>query len=278
MPQDDALLKAVEKLSDKIECFHTDFKQSIYYLVNALNRNHEAENADIPATPNTTPSVSQIDLFPTQRATRASAGVHRGAEREQFKFASDEKQNSDAFDKDVSKCINSVAAEWKKIVKTHTTNTHKSIRNSALSSKYRDWLQRDPPFFVKKFRPTPTQPENAEIDAIRVEQAKAFVENECRVMTLHAKNAQTANEALEDSMKNLIQGMTQDDKVKDELFRRWNNEKINGETRELKKWDEKEKWFDRLANEPTLEDVQEKKAPSTKQPTEKTDIGVAVDL
>ena len=140
MPQNDALLKAVEKLSDKIECFHTDFKQSIYYLINALNRNHEAENAENPAPP------SQMDLFPTQRATRASVGVHRGAEREHFKFASDEKQNSDAFDKDVSQCIDSVAAEWKKIVKTHTTNTHKSIRNSALSSKYRDWLQRDPPF------------------------------------------------------------------------------------------------------------------------------------
>ena len=85
MPQNDALLKAVEKLSDKIECFHTDFKQSIYYLINALNCNHEAENAENPAPP------SQMDLFPTQRATRASVGVHRGADREHFKFAGDEK-------------------------------------------------------------------------------------------------------------------------------------------------------------------------------------------
>ena len=260
MPQNDALLKAVESLSNQILSFHNDFKQSFYYLVDTINHNHDAENGDNPATPIQTPS--QIPIF-SQTPTRASAGVHLG--REQFKFTSDEKEKETAFDKDVNQCIDSVEAQWKKLVKANSSNTHKSIRNTALASKYREWMQKDPPFFVKKFRPTPSQPENAEIDAIRVEQAKAFVENECRVMTLHAKNAQTANEALESQMKDLICGMTQDEKKKDALFRRWNDAKVEGETRELKKWEEKEKWFDKLPSDPSLEDVQEKStAPKTK--------------
>ena len=259
MPQNDALLKAVETLSTQIQSFHNDFKQSFYYLVDTLNHHHDTENGEIPATP---PTPSQVPIFSATPA-RTSAGVHRG--REPFKFSSEEKEKETKFDKDVTKCIDSVAAEWKKLTKANSSNTHKSIRNMALASKYREWLQKEPPFFIKKFRPTPTQPENQEIDAIRVEQAKAFVENECRVMSLHARNAQKANDALEDQMKILIQGATSDDKVKDELFRRWNDEKLEGESRELKKWEEKEKWFDKLPTNPSLEDVQEQStAPKAK--------------
>ena len=252
MPQNDALIKAVESLSHQIQSFHKDFKDSFYYLVDAIKQNHDAENEEIPATP------SQVPIF-SQTPARTSAGVHRG--REPFKFSSDDKEKETVLDNNVTQCIDSVAAQWKQLVKSHASNTHKSVRNTALASKYREWFQQDPPFFVKKFRPTPTQPENAEIDAIRVEQAKAFVENECRVMTLHAKNAQTANDSIEDQMKNLIQGMTTDEGVKDALFRKWNDAKIEGETRELKKWEEKEKWFDKLPKDPSLEDVQEKHPP-----------------
>ena len=87
-----------------------------------------------------------MDLFPTQRATRASVGVHRGAEREHFKFASDEKQNSDAFDKDVSQCIDSVAAEWKtsptgqqsraKLLTTTTTSCYNFILQLHATTSY----------------------------------------------------------------------------------------------------------------------------------------------
>ena len=37
MPQNDALLKAVESLSNQILSFHNDFKQSFYYLVDTIN-------------------------------------------------------------------------------------------------------------------------------------------------------------------------------------------------------------------------------------------------
>ena len=95
---------------------------------------------------------------------------------------------------------------------------HKSIRNSGLSSKYKEFLERDPPFFPKKFRPTPTNPVNAEIDAIRVEQQRVFVQKECQVMDLHARTAQTNLEDIATKMKSLMEGMDAETSVKDGVF------------------------------------------------------------
>ena len=77
-------------------------------------------------------------------------------------------------------------------------------------------------------------------------------------MTLYAKIAQTATDIIEDQVKNLIQGMTTDEGVKDTLFWKWNDAKTEGKIRELKKREENKKWFDKLPKDPSLEDVQEK--------------------
>ena len=131
----------------------------------------------------------------------------------------------------------------------------------------------EPPFFVRKFRPTISEPANPEIDSIRLEQAKGFVENECRVMSLHAKNAQKNNDDVDTQMKALIDSMTEDEKLKDALHRRWNETKIDGETRELKKWQEKEKWFDQLPTNPSLEDKEDSTVQSKKGPTAQSKKG-----
>ena len=101
MPQDDALLKAVETLTLQLRVFHKDFKESIYYLVNTLNRNNDTEN---------TATTSQMDLFPTQAPSLMRS--------EPFKFSSDEKEKETEFDAKVTLCIDKVAAQWKKLVKT----------------------------------------------------------------------------------------------------------------------------------------------------------------
>ena len=269
MPHVDALLKAVKTLSSQMTRFHKDFKQSIYYLVNVLTRDHNAGNGDSPATPS---QPSQIDLFPTQSAAQNSDG------RAPFKFLSDEKEKETEFDDQINKCINSVAAEWKKLTKLNATNTPRSIRNSALSSKYKEWLRMEPPFFVRRFRPTISEPANLEIDSIRLEQAKGFVENECRVMSLHAKNAQKNNEDVDTQMKALIDSMTKDEKLKDALHRCRNETKIDGETRELKKWQEKEKWFDQLPTNPSLEDKEDWTVQSKKGPPAQSKKGPSGDV
>ena len=91
MPQNDALIKAVESLSQQIQSFHKDFKDSLYYF-DAIKQNHDAENEEIPATP------SQVPIF-SQTPARTSAGVHRG--REPFKFSSDDKEKERVCDKSV---------------------------------------------------------------------------------------------------------------------------------------------------------------------------------
>ena len=179
MPQDDTKLAiAIESLSKGIQSFHTDFKHSILYLINVMKPSHETEDEQNPT------AQSQQDLFATQSLPTRQSG------RAEFKFPSDEKESEESFETKVSQSISQVAADWKKLIKTYEQNYGKSLRNSGLSSKYKEFLERDPPFFCKKFCPTPTNPINAEIDTIRVEQQRVFVQKECQVMELHATNAQ----------------------------------------------------------------------------------------
>ena len=247
------LIQSNMAIGDEIKSLHKDLKESFHYLVHALHIHHETERDEQPAAP------SQIDLFATQ-----SNSIPSG--RERFKFPSDEKELQNSFESQVTQCITTVKAEWNKLVKNHCKNFHQSIRNSSLSKKYRAWLQRDTPFIRKKYRPRPTNPVNAEIDAILLEQAKASVESECRVMDLYAKSAQTRNEDVKKQLTELVDGLSADAKTKDAVFRKWNEEVLQGETRELKKWETKEAFFDKLPDNPELED-QEPTTPQDSTPT-----------
>ena len=146
-----------------------------------------------------------------------------------FEFKSDEKSTLDDLENQVSQCITKESAEWKKLTKGYETAYHKSLRNSCLSSKYKEFLSLDPPFLCKKFRPTPTTPANPEIDAIKLVQQKSFVEKECQVMDLHAKVAQSNLKEISVKMKTLIESMSTDERVRDGIFRRWNSLKMKGE-------------------------------------------------
>ena len=139
-------------------------KMSFHHLINAVSNLDETEESDETTAP------SQMDLFLIQNQA-ISCG------RAEFVFPSDEKEKLDDFETKVSKCVDTVKAEWKKLLKSYCQNIHKSIRNANLATKYRQWLQRNPPFIPKCFRPRPTNPVNAEVDAILLEQAKANVEN-----------------------------------------------------------------------------------------------------
>ena len=114
MPTENAaIVSALETISKEICSFHNDFKQSFHFLINAinLNLNHEAEN-DTPVAP--TPTVSQLDLFPTQRSQNTQereTSIPRPTGRANFQFPSDEQSSETNFEAKVSQCINQVSAE-----------------------------------------------------------------------------------------------------------------------------------------------------------------------
>ena len=144
-----AFTSAMDILTKEIRSFHNDFKQSFHFLINAINISHEQQNAS-PVAP--TPPVSQLDLFATQTSDARPSG------RANFQFPSDERSSENDFEAKVLHCINQKSAEWKKLIKEYEFNYHKSIRNSGLSSKYKEFLERDPPFFQKNSDPPqPTQ-------------------------------------------------------------------------------------------------------------------------
>ena len=96
-------------------------------------------------------------------------------------------------------------------------------------------MQRETPFISKKHCPKATNPPNAEIDAVLLEQAKSHIESECRIMELYAKSAQARNEEVKNQLSQLILTLSVDAKTKEAISRQWNDDILKGETVELRK-------------------------------------------
>ena len=242
---DENILTLLAGVNTTLQHLHLDFKTSMHLLIDMLSKilfesihnvaTATATNASVATAPNA--SQSQIDLFPTQSQEQRQTTSNRDVQH--LVFPSDTERDKEKFDHKIKQHIESVKANWKKLVNSFSQNTHKSLRNSNLSTLYREWLQKDTPFVAKVFRPTPSNPPNAEIDNIRRQQSFARVEAQCKEMDLYAKSAQNNLEDVEKQIKELIENLTSDGKEREALSRQWNSDKIDAEQRKIKKWEKK---------------------------------------
>ena len=254
---DDQVLSLLADVNKSLQHFHQDFKSSMTHLIDTLRKYPLEANQNVAAT--TTPTntaASQLDLFSTQPR-----------EIPVLVFPSDEAKREDEFNKTIKLRIDSVKAEWKNLVNTFGHNTHKSLRNSGLSSLYRDWLERDTPYVTKIFRPTPSNPPDVQIDSIRRQQAFTRVEACCKEMDLYAKAAQKKLQETEEQMKALIERLTYESKERDALFRQWNTDKTDAEQREIRKWEKKMDRLQQYPQNPTLEEEDQNQKDATSEKT-----------
>ena len=84
-------------------------------------------------------------------------------------------------------------------------------------------------------------------------------------MELYAKSAQAKNEEVKKQVSELIRNLSTDGKIKEAIFHKWNEEVLQGETNELKKWEKKESFFDQLPENPNLEDDEPSRQPNAKK-------------
>jgi hypothetical protein len=133
-----------------------------------------------------------------------------------------------------------------------------------LSILYSEWLQRDPVFIPKQFRPTPTKPQNPDVDKIRHDQARSNVTSELEILKLNAKSAQNKIGIIDSEILSTINNLTTDETVKDKIKKVWNDQKMRGETFQLKKWEDKFAWHKKLPDQPEIVPPKKPKAPANK--------------
>ena len=127
-------------------------------------------------------------------------------------------------------------------------------------------LQLETPFVAKTFRPTPTDPPNSQVDEIHRQHALAKVEATCKEMELYAKYAQDNLLEVEQKVKSLIDSLTSDEREKDAILRKWNEERVEAEQREIEKWEKK---MDRIRSYPDYPAFEDEDSESRQKETPK---------